>query len=50
MANPVVPDPTGENLIPYVGLPVTAGNEIDKLAYNVSISRDTASVQLRTDG
>jgi hypothetical protein len=39
IANPVVPDATGSTLVPFVGLPLTAGNEIDKLASNVGVGR-----------
>jgi PAP2 superfamily len=48
--NPEVPDATGANLVPYLGDPLTAGNEIDKLASNISIGRDAAGVHWRTDG
>ena len=39
IANPVVPDATGSTLVPYTGPPLTAGNEIDKLASNVAVGR-----------
>lgn len=48
--NPVVPDATGANLLSYTGPTLTAGNELNKLASNISISRDTAGVHWRTDG
>jgi hypothetical protein len=48
--NPVIPDATGDNLLPYTGEMLTAGNELDKLASNISISRDAAGVHWRTDG
>jgi hypothetical protein len=39
IANPVVPDATGSTLVPYGGPPLTAGNEIDKLASNIGVGR-----------
>jgi membrane-associated phospholipid phosphatase len=39
IANPVVPDATGSTLVPYVGPPLTAGNELNKLASNVGVGR-----------
>jgi hypothetical protein len=50
LQNPVIPDGTGATLLPYTGPTLTAGNELDKLASNISISRDTAGVHWRTDG
>jgi hypothetical protein len=48
--NPVIPDASGSTLVPYTGATLTAGNEIDEMASNISISRDTAGVHWRTDG
>jgi len=39
ITNPVVPDATGSTLVPYVGPPLTAGNEIDKLVSNIGPGR-----------
>ncbi len=47
--NPVVPNATGTALIPYVGPPLTVGNELNKLASNVGIGRNIAGVHWRTD-
>jgi hypothetical protein len=47
--NPVVPDPTGTTLVPYVGAPLTVGNELNKLASNVGIGRNIAGVHWRSD-
>ena len=50
IANPVVPDATGSTLVPYVGPPLTAGNEIDKLVSNVGPGRAGAcGVHWRSD-
>lgn len=48
--NPVQPDATGANLVPYTGTPLTALGEINKIANNVAIGRNTAGVHWRTDG
>ncbi|MDH5444456.1 MAG: vanadium-dependent haloperoxidase [Gammaproteobacteria bacterium] len=47
--NPVVANADGTELVPYVGEPLTVGNEINKLASNISIGRDTAGVHWRSD-
>ncbi len=48
--NPVVPDPNDPTqLVPYVGEPLTVGNELNKLANNVAIGRNIAGVHWRTD-
>lgn len=47
---PVVPSPDGLSLLPYAGPALTVGGELDKLAANVSLGRDTAWVHWRTDG
>jgi hypothetical protein len=47
--NPVVPDPTGTTLVPYVGPPLTVGNELNKLASNIGIGRNIAGVHWRSD-
>lgn len=48
--NPVVPDtqdPT--KLIPYQGAPLTVGGELNKLAANIGLGRDSAGIHWRTD-
>jgi hypothetical protein len=47
--NPMVPSADGTTLVPYVGPPLTVGNEIDKLAGNISQGRNMAGVHWRTD-
>ena len=47
--NPVVPDPTGSFLVPFVGPPLTVGGELNKLASNVAEGRNIAGVHWRTD-
>ncbi|MBV9301009.1 MAG: vanadium-dependent haloperoxidase [Acidobacteriaceae bacterium] len=46
---PVVPSDAGDSLEPYTGEPLTVGNELNKLASNVAISRDAAGVHWRSD-
>lgn len=49
--NPVVPDASGTNLIPYNGSEnLTIGGELNKLASNVALGRNTAGVHWRSDG
>jgi membrane-associated phospholipid phosphatase len=50
LPNPVVPTADGQALVPYAGPPLTLGNELDKLASNISIGRNIAGVHWRTDG
>ena len=40
--HPVVPNSDGTALVPYSGPPLTAGNEMDKVAANVGIGRNAA--------
>lgn len=47
--NPVVPADDGLSLLPWAGTPLTLGNEINKLAANISLGRDTAGVHWRSD-
>ncbi len=47
--NPVVASDDGLTLVPYTGAPLTVGGELDKLASNISISRDAAGVHWRSD-
>lgn len=45
---PVVATDDGLGLVPYAGT-LTVGNELDKLASNIAIGRDTAGVHWRSD-
>lgn len=47
--NPVVPDPTGQVLVPYVGDTLTVGGELNKIASNVALGRNIAGVHWRSD-
>ncbi len=47
--NPVLPSSDGLSLTPFAGT-LTVGNELNKLASNVAIGRDTAGVHWRSDG
>ncbi len=48
--NPVVPDPKDPTkLIPYQGSPLTVGGELNKLAANIGLGRDSAGIHWRTD-
>ncbi len=49
VANPVVPDSTGQVLTPYVGAPLTIGGELNKIAANVALGRNMAGVHWRSD-
>lgn len=46
----VIATPDGLNLIPYTKEPLTIGGELNKLASNISLGRDTAGVHWRSDG
>ncbi len=48
--DPVVASSDGLSLIPYSGAPLTIGGELNKLASNISLGRDTAGVHWRSDG
>ncbi len=53
IANPVVPNNPGTNLIAYTGPDagsLTVGGELNKLASNVAIGRNIAGVHWRSDG
>ena len=50
LPNPVVPSADGLSLESYSGANLTIGNELNKLAANVSLGRDTAGVHWRSDG
>jgi hypothetical protein len=47
--NPVVPSDDGLSLQPWTGEPLTIGNELNKLASNISLGRDTAGIHYRSD-
>jgi membrane-associated phospholipid phosphatase len=49
LTNTVVPNADGTALVPYNAMPLTAGNEIDKLASNVAVGRIPAGVHWRSD-
>ncbi len=48
--NPVAPDSSGQNLIPYSGDSLTVGGELNKVASNVALGRNIAGVHWRSDG
>ena len=48
--NPVVVSADGLSLVPYNGAPLTVAGELNKLASNISLGRDTAGVHYRSDG
>jgi thiol-disulfide isomerase/thioredoxin len=48
--NPVAASSDGLSLLPYSGEPLTIGGELNKLAANISLDRDTADVHWRSDG
>lgn len=50
LSDPVQADATGEQLVAYEGGDLRLGDEINKLANNVSIGRDAAGVHYRSDG
>jgi hypothetical protein len=48
--NPVEPDSTGQVLVPYSGSEnLTVGGELNKIASNVALGRNTAGVHWRSD-
>jgi hypothetical protein len=47
--NPVVPTPDGQDLVPFVGTPLTVEGELNKLASNVATGRNVAGVHWRSD-
>ncbi|HEV2913871.1 MAG TPA: vanadium-dependent haloperoxidase [Pyrinomonadaceae bacterium] len=49
IANPVEATPDGLMLIPYAGQQLTVGGELNKLASNIAIGRNTAGVHWRSD-
>jgi membrane-associated phospholipid phosphatase len=48
--SPVEASADGLSLNPYGGGPLTVGDELNKLAANIALGRDTAGVHWRTDG
>ena len=48
--NPVVASADGLSQLPFSGLPLTVGGELNKLAANIALGRDTAGVHWRTNG
>jgi hypothetical protein len=48
--NPVVASDDGLSLLPYTGAALTVGGELNKLASNIALGRDTAGVHWRSDG
>jgi hypothetical protein len=49
LPRPLVPDATGTSLLAWSGVPLTVGNELDKLAANVGIGRNGAGFHYRSD-
>ena len=49
MTGTVAPSADGSALESYTAMPLTAGNEIDKLASNVSVGRTPCGVHWRSD-
>jgi len=47
---PLQPNAANTMLEPYAGTPLTVGNELNKLASNISLGRDYAGVHYRSDG
>ena len=47
--DPVVPDSTGQVLVPYAGDSLTVGGELNKIASNVANGRNIAGVHWRSD-
>ncbi len=47
--NPLVPDSTGQTLVPYSGDTLTVGGELNKIASNVANGRNIAGVHWRSD-
>jgi len=49
LPNPVRASSDGTRLVPYSGPPLTAGNELNKLAYNIAMGRNFAGIHYRSD-
>lgn len=50
IGSPKQPSADGLTLVDYVGPPLTVEGELNKLASNISLGRDTAGVHYRSDG
>jgi hypothetical protein len=48
--SPVTASDDGLSLVPYAGAALTVGDELNKLASNISLGRDAAGVHYRSDG
>lgn len=48
--SPVVASDDGTTLVPYTGAALTVGDELNKLAANISLGRNAAGVHYRSDG
>lgn len=48
--NPMMASPDGLSLLPYKGSNLTVGGELNKLASNIALGRNTAGVHWRSDG
>ena len=48
--NPLVASPDGLSLTRYKGSNLTVGGELNKLAANIALARNTAGVHWRSDG
>ena len=46
----MIANPDGLSLVPYKGPALTVGGELNKLASNIALGRDTAGVHWRSDG
>jgi hypothetical protein len=49
LPEPVVASPDGRELLAWKGADLTAGNELDKLAFNIGMARNFAGIHWRTD-
>jgi hypothetical protein len=47
--NPVMTNPDGSGLDPYIGAPLTVGGELNKVASNIATGRNIAGVHWRSD-
>ena len=50
MPTPVMLSSDGLSLVPYQGVALTVGGELNKLAANISLGRNVAGVHYRSDG
>ena len=49
LPSPVIADNGGTSLLPYLWHPLTIGGELNKLASNIAMARDTAGIHWRSD-